>query len=78
MRQTAASLQTGLGARLAFHWHSGQSRLAMQMRGSVAITNDKGERLYIRQTTDPEPFHLEIYRARNLPPKPLKTKRFRV
>ena len=50
----------------------------MQMRITVAITNDKGERLYIRQTTDPEPFHLEIYRALGLPPKPLKNKRLRV
>jgi len=44
------------------------------MRVSVALTNDKGEHLYIRQTTDPEPFHREIYRALNLPAKPLKTK----
>ena len=48
------------------------------MRVTVAITNDKGERLYIRQSTDPEPFHLEIYRALGLPPKLLKTKRLRV
>jgi len=48
------------------------------MRVTVAITNGKGERLYIRQTTDPEPLHLEIYRALYLPPKPLKTKRLRV
>jgi hypothetical protein len=31
-----------------------------------------------RQTTDPKPFHLEIYRALGLPPKLLKTKRLRV
>jgi hypothetical protein len=43
-----------------------------------AKENEQGERLYPRQTTDPEPFHLEIYRALNLAPKPLKTKRFKV
>jgi len=42
----------------------------------VSLTNDRGERIYLRQTTDPEPFHLEVYRALALPPKPLKTKQF--
>ena len=44
------------------------------MRGIVALTNDKGERLHIRQTIDPEPFHREIYRALNLPPKAIQNK----
>jgi len=37
----------------------------------VSITNDKGERIHTRQTGDPEPFHLEIYRALGLSAKPL-------
>jgi len=74
-----AAIQRRLRAKgLSYRWQTIRSRLATQMRVTVAITNDKGERLYIRQTTDPEPFHLEIYRALNLPPKPLKTKRLRV
>jgi transposase len=74
-----AVIQRRLRAQgLSRRWQTIRSHLAMQMRVTVAITNDKGERLYIRQTTDPEPFHLEIYRALNLPPKPLKTKRLRV
>jgi heat shock protein HtpX len=36
------------------------------------------QRIYLRQTTDPEPFHLEIYRALNMAPKSMKTKRFTV
>jgi transposase len=63
---------------LSYRWQTIRTRLATQMRVTVAITNDKGERLYIRQSTDPEPFHLEIYRALGLPPKLLKTKRLRV
>jgi len=55
-----------------------RTRLATQMRVTVALTNDQGERLYLRQTTDPEPFHLEVYRALGLPPKPLKTKKIKV
>ena len=63
---------------LSYRWQTIRSHLAMQLRVTVAITNDKGERLYIRQTTEPEPFHVAIYRALGLPPKPLKTKRLRV
>lgn len=43
----------------------------------AAVTNDKGERIYLRQTRDPEPFHLETYWALGLPAKPLKTKRLK-
>jgi hypothetical protein len=63
---------------LSYRWQTIRSHLAMQLRVTVAITNDIGERLYLRQTTEPEPFHLAIYRALGLPSKPLKTKRLRV
>lgn len=70
-----ATIQRRLRAKgLSYRWQTIRTRLATQMRVTVAMTNDQGERLAIRQTTDPEPFHLEIYRALNLPPKPLKTK----
>jgi transposase len=61
---------------LSHRWQTLRTRLATQMRVTVSLTNDRGERIYLRQTTDPEPFHLEVYRALALPPKPLKTKRF--
>ena len=61
---------------LSHRWQTLRARLATQMRVTVSLTNDRGERIYLRQTTDPEPFHLEVYRALALPPKPLKTKRF--
>lgn len=63
---------------LSYRWQTIRSRLANQMRVTVSLTNEKGERIYLRQTTDPEPFHLEIYRALNMAPKPMKTKRFTV
>ena len=47
------------------------------MRVTVSLTNDKGERLSLRQTTDPEPWRLELYRALGLPPKPLRPKRLK-
>lgn len=59
-----------------YRWQNLRRRLSTQMRVTVSVTNDRGERIYLRQTTDPEPFHLEIYRALGLPPKPLTTKRF--
>ncbi|WP_170920566.1 hypothetical protein [Desulfacinum hydrothermale] len=34
--------------------------------------NDKGQRIHIRNTSDPEPIHVEIYNALGLPRSPLK------
>ncbi|MEJ5375454.1 MAG: hypothetical protein WHX93_02615 [bacterium] len=44
------------------------------MRVTVTMTNDQGDRITIRQAAGPEPFHLERYRALNLPAKPVRTK----
>ena len=63
---------------LSHRWQTIRSRLATQMRVTVSLTNEQKERLYLRQTTDPEPFHLEVYRALGLAPNPLKNKRFKV
>lgn len=63
---------------LCHRWQTIRRRLATQLRVTVSLTNDRGERLYLRQTTDPEPFHLEVCQALALAPKPLKTKQFKV
>jgi transposase len=63
---------------ISYRWETIRHRLSTQTRVTASITNDKGERIHIRQTTDPEPFHFDIYRALGLPLKPLKTKRLRV
>jgi transposase len=62
---------------ISYRWETIRNRLSTQTRVTASLTNDKGERIHIRQTTDPEPFHFEIYRALGLPLKPLKAKRLR-
>jgi transposase len=59
-------------------WSTVRDLLATQNRSTSSLTNDKGQRIHIRKTGDPEPFHLEVYRALGLPPKPLKVKRLTV
>jgi transposase len=58
-----------------YRWDTIRLRMSNQTRVTTSITNEKGERLHIRATTDPEPFHFEIYRALGLPLRPLSTKR---
>ena len=74
-----ASIQRQLKEKgISYRWETIRGRLASHMRATASITNDKGERIHTRQTGDPEPFHLEIYRALGLPAKPLRIKRFKV
>jgi transposase len=71
-----ASIQKDLKKKgISYRWETIRTRLSNQTRVTTSITNDRGERIHIRQTTDPEPFHFAIYRALGLPLKPLKTKR---
>lgn len=55
-----------------------KEQMATQVQVTTSMTTKKGERVYIRQTTEPEPFHYEIHRALGILPKPLRTKRLRV
>lgn len=74
-----ASIQRELKKKGIRHrWSTVRMLLSSQTRSTASLTNDKGERIHIRQTGDPEPFHLEVYRALSLPPKPLKAKRLTV
>lgn len=54
-------------------WETIRMLMATQVRITVSMTNDEGERIHIRQTTEPEPFHKQIFSALGLPAKPLKT-----
>ncbi len=58
-----------------YRWDTIRVRMSNQTRVTSTITNEAGESLHIRTTTDPEPFHYEIYRALGLPLRPLSTKR---
>lgn len=56
-------------------WEKVRNLMATQVRITVSLTNDKGDRIHIRQTTEPEPYHQKILKALGLPLKPLKPKR---
>lgn len=73
-----ATIQRELkGKGISYRWSTLRTRLSTHMRATASVTTEKGERVYLRQTGDPEPFHLEIYRALGLPAKPLKIKRMK-
>jgi len=63
---------------LSHRWSTLRTRLSTHMRATASVTNEKGERIHLRQTGDPEPFHLEVYHALGLSAKPLKTKRMKM
>ena len=59
-----ATLQRRLRKEGIVHnWEIIRMRMGSQCRVTVCMTNDKGERIHIRQTTEPESFHKEVYRA---------------
>lgn len=50
-----AAIERRLGAKgLSYRWQTIRGCLATQMRVTVVMTNDQGERLVIWQTTDPK------------------------
>ena len=63
---------------ISHSWNTIRTRMATHMRATASITNDKGERLHLRQTGDPESHHLEIYQALGISPKSLPTKRSKI
>lgn len=74
-----ASIQRDLRKKgISHRWSTIREQMATQRRSTASITNDKGERIHIRHTSDPEPFHYEIHRALGLPPKPLRKKRLTI
>jgi transposase len=74
-----SSIQRELRSKGIYHrWETIRTRLSNQTRVTASLTNDKDERIHIRQTTEPEPFHFEVYRALGMPVMPLKAKRWRV
>lgn len=53
-------------------WELIRMRMESQCRVTTAMSNDKGKRIRIRQTTEPESFHREVYGALGIHPMPLK------
>jgi len=71
-----ASIQRRLMVKgISYRWETIRKRMANQTRVTTSLTNDKGERIHTRATTDPESFHFDIYRALGLPLRPLTNRR---
>ena len=60
---------------IQYRWSTIRTRMATQNRVTSSLTNDQGQRIHIRQTTDPEPFHTQIYQALGLPLNPMGRKK---
>jgi transposase len=71
-----AFLQTRLRQNgVNYAWQTIRTLMSSQIRITTGITTREGKRLHIRQTTDPEDFHIKIHRSLSLNPKPLRIKR---
>nr|AJG38141.1 transposase [bacterium enrichment culture clone fosmid MGS-K1] len=74
-----ASIQRELRHKgISYRWKTIREQLSNQTRVTTSLTNNRGERIHVRHTTDPEPFHFEIYRALGLPVRPVKVRRWRI
>jgi len=70
------AIQRELRPRGIHHrWETIRTQMQTQCRVTVSLLNDRGQRILVRQTTEPEPFHKEVYRALGLPLKPLSPKK---
>jgi len=56
-------------------WETIRTQMRTQCRVTVSLINDRHQRILIRQTTEPEPFHKEVYRALGIPLKPVSPKK---
>ncbi|MBA7600155.1 hypothetical protein ES703_07202 [subsurface metagenome] len=58
-------------------WHI-RELLSSHVRITTAMLNKVGMRIYIRNCTEPEPFHKAIYNALGLDYYPISAKRTRI
>jgi len=61
-------------AGIDHRWEMIRPRLASQFRSAVSMNNRSGDRITIRQTSEAESFHQEVYSALGMKMKPLPTK----
>ena len=54
-------------------WSTIRKELSTHMRITTTMKRDDGKMIHIRKSTRPEPFHVQIYDALNLPHRPGKT-----
>jgi len=71
-----ATLQRKLHAKEIHHrWETIRTRMSTQCRVTLSMENKKRQRILIRQTSEPESFHKEVYRALALPMRPVPLKK---
>jgi len=63
---------------LSQRWGSIRERLSSHVRMTTSLTTQEGQRIYIRNSSVPEPFHRTIYTALGLNHSPLPAKRISV
>jgi transposase len=63
---------------LSMRWAGVRERLSSHIRITTALTTQEGQRMYIRNSSVPEPFHRTIYTTLGLNHSPLPTKRISV
>ena len=59
-------------------WSVVRDFLTSHVRVTTSMTNKEGERIYIRNCSEPEPFHKAIYNALGLNQLPLESKRTKI
>ena len=70
------SIQTQLERHgIYMRWWHVRKLLSSHACVTTSMTNQKGEQIHIRQSSDPEPFHRSIYNALGLSHSPIKAKR---
>ena len=73
------SIQTELRRQgIYMRWWRIRDLLSSHVSITTAMTNKEGKRIYIRNGSDPEPFHRAVYKALGLKLTPLKAKRTKI
>ena len=57
---------------ISHSWDRIRKHLSSLIRVTTTMVNKKGKTIHLRQTTELEPFHLEVYNALELPLRPLQ------
>lgn len=73
------SIQTKLRKHgIYMRWSAVRDFLSSHVRVTTGMTNKAGERIYVRNCSDPEPFHKAIYNALGLSHLPLEAKHIKI
>ena len=66
-------IQRGLKQQKINHnWNTIRNYLRTMVRVTTTLVTEEGKTIYLRQTSEPEPMHIDIFSALGIPQKPLK------